>query len=358
MNPLIKKQFLLEAWNYNNSLEEPFTVSYAEPHEYFYKNNWIKFSKTAHEKTILSGKQDKYYYALVEKEINNEKLKPNSRKLIISGEDSFLEPYFKHFFIQHPELQSDLLKFFNGFLSYKYKPTEFLKNFDKKEVEPFLININHWYVYNNDNLQILHDFMMHNQFNEGFRVSIFKKYVDHNLKIINKTPALSQGLEEFLSSNYYNSFAIITTNVVAIQNRLAEVNEENYFNSFSNQSNYCLHENIQTDSLLKTLQIAGWSHSSYNAVILMYHQYLVENKDFKIKAETSQNLKEMEVFITMKTNDFTLDNYKNDLLTLFKFYRSNPNQKLQTENTEQVLFNKKLNESLPLETSRTKTKKI
>lgn len=360
MNPLIKKQFILEAWQYNQSLDTPFTLSYYEPHEYYHKKNWFQFnqSPSPNTKNILNHDKEKYFLNLVEKSIETERTNPNARKLIIQGDDTFLAPYFKHFFIQHPELQLDLLKFFNGFLNYNFKPTTFLKDFDKKQIEPFLTHINHWLSYSNEHIKELHELMIDREFNEGFRVSILKKYVTHNLKIINKNPSLSKGLENFLFNHYSTSFDLITPNVVAIQNRLSDLDEKQYFTSFSNKNLFTLYEELKIESLLKTFQIAGWGFSSYNTVIQLYHTHLTKQHDFNIKAEVSQSQKDMTVFITMKNNEFTLEDYKKDLFVLFKFYRLYPEQKLSEDNLKQIFLNHKLNENLTPNNKKTNANKI
>lgn len=357
MNPLIKKQFIIEAWNYNQSLEIPFFVSYYEPTDFYYKNNWFKFSKSLNEKNILTKDKQKYYTNIVEKSIENEINNSNSRKIIISG-DEFLESYFKYFFEQHTELQIDLLKFFNKFLNYNFKSTDFLKQFDKQQIDPFLNQINYWFQFSNENLTELENLMLEKQFDENFRISILKKYVNHNLKTINKTPSLSKGLEDFLFFHYPSSIDSISTNVVAIKNRLSELNEEQYLMSFSKNNLFCLHEEINTDNLLKTFQIAGWTYSSYNSVIQTYHNHLLKKYNFEIKTDISQNQKKISTFISMKENHFTLDDYKKDLLVLFKFYRANPEHKPIAENLEQIFLNNKLNENLTPHGQTFKPKKI
>lgn len=355
MNPNIKKKFLLDAWDYNASLDKPFLVSYDSPTSYYMKHNYLLFKSELENKITI--KKD-YYNSLIEKEIAAEISNSSQRKLTLNADNNFIEPYFTHFFKNNTSLQLDLLKFFYELLNHNFKIFNFLEKFEKKEIEPFLSNINHWQSYNSKSLIDLHTLMIEKNFNEGFRVSILKKYVENNLKVINKKPELSKSLEEFLTQYYYNSFDIITSNVVAIQNRLKPVDEERYLSSFNKDTVSCITDNIKFDNLLKTFQISGWTHDSYRRVVSNYHIHITKQNNFKIKEIISENQKELNFFITMKNSDYSLDTYKKDLFVLINFYRNNHNYVINDEHISKILFNQKLNDSLNGEKKKEKSLKI
>lgn len=357
MNPLLKKQFLLEAWNYNQSLEKPYLVGYKTPTEYYNRNKYVLFQPNL-EKPVNVIIKKEYYDNVIEHDIQEEMKNSNIKKLVLSAGDTFLIPYFKYFFIHHPEKQSDLLKFFNDLLSYKHDPFQFLKDFDKKDVEKLLLNIDKWSQYSTNNIQKLEDLMQTQGMNEGFRVSILKKYVERSLKVINKQPLLSQELETFLNQYYPQALDIIAPNVVAIQNRKQEVDLERYFTAFNQTPLYCLVENINIDILLKTFQVSGWTHSAYLSAIQNYHEYLKNKYGFEITVRSSTNQKEMDVFIKMRTSEYDMEQYKGDLMVLFKFYRNNHEQKMTQDNLMSIFLNHQLQQELPQETKKARAKKI
>ena len=340
MNPNIKKKFILEAWDYNLSLVTPFSTSYISDNSYYSKNNYISFQEPVEQTYSI-----KNYHSLVEKFIAAEINEPNAKKLLLKG-DSFLIPYFKYFFVQNKELQLDLLKFYNSFFNYNFKTIDFLKDFENKKIETFLTNVNYWLDYSTKNIIDLNSFMLEKSFNEGFKVSILKKYVEKNLKTINKNPILSKYLEDFLTQNYPQELDLIATNVVAIKSRFNSPDIAQYEKSFNKSTVYCITDNLLLDNLLKTFQISGWANSSYQRAVSIYHTYLEDKYDFKIHSLIPQNQKNIEFFIKMKNSEFTLIDYKKDLMNLLSFYKSNPELSLTKENLDKLFFNQKLNDSL------------
>lgn len=359
MKPSLKKQFMLEALSYNASLNEPLNLFYYSSSDYYSTINYILFRKentTKHNEVKLNIEQNSYYASLVEKGIAHELSDKNNKKLNLDGDSDFMSGYFKHFFTAHPDLQLDLMKFFHGFLKYSTKPTEFLKQFDKKQIEPFLTQVNYWHSYSTENLKDLNTLMVDTNFSEGFRVSVIKKYVEHNLKVINKNPHYSKALEEFIDNEYPQYMDIIAPNVVAIQNRFKNINYDQYYSSFSEKP--CIYQHVNIEKILKTFHVAGWATSSYLSLIQMYNHSLVEKKQFEIKEDIHQNHKNIQVYIKMPDNNFTLEHYQKDLLTLFEFYRNNASYQINLENINKVLFNKKMNLDLPSKDLSIKPKKI
>lgn len=354
MNPNIKKQFILEAWEYNAQLATPFTVSYSSDTSYYVKNNYLSFIDP--KPNDQSMKYHNYEF-LVEKEITSEINQTNSRTLVLTGAN-FIAPYFKHFFIKHTHLQLDLLKFFNTLLSHVHNVIDFINGFEKKEMEPLLTNVNHWYSYNTPNLKSLQSLMVDKSFNEGFRVSILKKYIQGNLKNINKHPNLSKDLEDFIMEHYPQDSDLLAQNVVAIKSRLQAIDQDLFKQAFNKKPVYCITDNILNDTLLKTFQISGWNHSSYNRVIHIYHDHLKTVKDFNIQAHTSTNQKETSVFIMMKNNDYTIDDYKKDIFVLLNFYRNHPEHSVNIDNVTKIFFNQKMQESLVPANKKQKATKI
>lgn len=358
MNPLIKKQFLLEAFEYNQSLDFPFHIYFEEPFQY-YQHNTIHFKtiQNVPEKYSKTNMLEKTYVSLINKHIDLETSNIH-KKFLINAEKEFIFPYFDHFFKENKDLQLDLLKFYSSLVGYTRPHFEFLKDLDKKEVESLLTQVNHWLPYGTHNLEALNQLMLFKNFNEGFRVSIFKKHVEKNLKTINKKPELSKGLEDFLDKNYLDSFDLIANNVVAIQSRFQAIDSTLYHNSFSKETTVCLYESIQLDKILKSFQISGWKETSYGSVFNLYHDYLKNNNKFKINSTTSQNQKQVEVFIIMPDNTFTLENYKNDMLVIFSHFRQYPNTILTSEIISKTLFNHKLNSHLPAKETKKNANKI
>lgn len=351
---------MLEALSYNAGLTEPCHIFYYSSTDYRSTINYILFrkdNKTRHNEVKLNSQENSYYTNLVEKGIAHEMSDKKNKQLDLTGDSDFMSGYFKHFFTQHPELQLDLMKFFHGFLKYSTKQTDFLKQFDKKQIEPFLTQINTWFSYGTENLKDLNSLMNDTNFSEGFRVSVIKKYVEHNLKVINKNPHFSKALEEFIHTNYTQYTDIIAPNVVAIQNRFTHIDKDIYNSCFSEKT--CLYQLINIEKILKTFHIAGWSNSSYQSLIQMYNHTLVEKKDFEIKEDIHQNHKNIQVYIKMNDNSFTLENYQKDLFVLFEFYRNHPEHKLNSENIQKILFHQKVNNDLPPKDSNSvKLKKI
>lgn len=357
MNPLIKKQFILEAYSYNASLEQPLHISYVSS-----SSNYT-YTKTLYFKPFEPNQIqmiEKKYFDYVEKDIKAQMTEPHAGNLSFSPNISFLVPYFKHFFIQHKDLQLDLLKFYNEIVPYNFKSVDFLKDFEKKDIEPFLINIGHWKKYSTESLTDLHTFMLEKSFSEGFRVSILKKHVESNLKNINKHPHLSQGLEDFLFENYPQFIQLIAPNVVAIQNRFEVVDQEKYEMAFTSHKKtvYCLTDTIELDTLLKTFQIPGWVLFQYEIAINLYHEHIKEKLDLTIESTTSTNRKQIEIYIKMKTPDYSLIDYKKKLFILMDFYRNNSKHKVTTENISNLFFNQHLNDSLVPDNKKQKANKI
>lgn len=357
MNPIIKKQFITDIWQYNNSLETPFFIYYESPviGSYHY-SNFLKI-QTDKENKIDYSTKEKEFLAFIEKELEKENKHPNIRPLSLVG-DEFLVPYFRHFFNTHPELQVNLLKFFNNLLSYNHKPLDFLKTLKKEEVEPLILNFKQWFSYSTQNLDGIQDLMNHINSNNAFKVSFFKNYVKHNLKIINKNPTLSSQLEVFIQDNYPDYFKNITTNVTSIEIRQQEIKSENYLNAFSKEKIYSIIETIDMDKVLKTFQIAGWTYAVYIQVISLYNSFICERENMKINCAVSQNNKSLEITIKMKDDNFSIDTYKNELLVLLKFFRENPKLPPKVDMISQILLNNTLHESLEKRTIGIKPKKI
>lgn len=356
MNLLLKKQFILEAFDYNNSLDKPFSTSYLSQSDYYIKSNYIVFTENTDTQEPASQLHNSQ--SIVDKHINLEMTIPNNRKLLLSG-DNFIIPYFKHFFIQHKELQLDLLKFFTGFMPFhKTNNFQFLTQFDKKEVEPLLTHINHWLGFTSHNISALNDFMLEKKFTEGFIVSVLKKYVSHNLKNINKSPSLSQDLENFLVNNYSQYIDIISSNVVAIESRFKPVDQQLYQEAFQKNTTYCLTDKISINTLLKTFQIPGWDRNQYSRFISSYHLFISKNNSLEVHTMISQNQKEVEFYIKMKTPDYTLDHYKDNLFVLLHFYRNNSEYPIDLDHFSKVFFNQKLNDSLTPANKKQKANKI
>lgn len=348
MKPSLYKQFMLEAYDYNASLPEPFDIIYVHSTEYYSKFHYFKFRNNetlGYNEFLIQEKSHPNYSSILERDLKEQSANPNAKQLILIGDTDFMHAYFNHFFNQHKELQLDLLKFYTGFVKFSSTQLDFLNTLEKKEIEPFLLQINSWYTYSNESLKNLNTLMTNKNFNEGFKVGIIKKYVEYNLKAINKNPSFSKGLEEFVDNHYPNFMDIITPNVVAIQKRIEPVDQTTYFSSFKNS--ICLYQHIDSEKLLKTFHIAGWTTSSYNSLVQMYHLYLSENKKFNIKADIHQNQKSIEVYIKTPNSDYTLEKYQQDLLFLFNFYRQNPEHRLLIDNVSKILFNQKLQDNLP-----------
>lgn len=348
MKPNLYKQFMLEAYDYNASLPEPFDIIYIRPNEYYIKNNYLSFKKpdtVMSYEMVISNDSPPSYTSIVERDLKEQSANPNAKQLLLVGNTDFMHAYFNHFFDQHKDLQLDLLKFYSGFVKFTSTQLDFLNNLEKKEIEPFLLQINYWYNYSNESIKNLNTFMTNKNFNEGFKVGIIKKYVEYNLKVINKNPSFSKGLEEFVDNHYPNFMDIITPNVVAIQKRIEPVDQTIYFSSF--KDSICLYQHIDSEKLLKTFHIAGWTTSSYNSLIQMYHLYLSENKKFNIKTDIHQNQKSLEVYIKTPDSDYTLEKHQQDLLFLFNFYRQNPEHRLLIDNVSKILFNQKIQDNLP-----------
>lgn len=358
MNPLIKKQFLLEAFDYNQSLESPFHIYFEDPHSYYHHDTiHFKFINNVPEKYHKFKMLEKSYNSLINKHIDLE-VTNSHKKFLIGAEKEFIFPYFNYFFKKHQDLQLDLLKFYSSLIGYTRPHFEFLKDLDKKDVESFLTQVNHWLPYGNHHLEPLNELMLFKNLSEGFRVSVFKKYVEKNLKTINKNPSLSKGLEDFLDKNYLDSFDLIAPNVTAIQSRFKSIDSLQYQSSFSNKEQFVIKENIQLDKILKTFQTSGWTEASYGRVVNVYHEYLKQKNNFQIHSLTSQNQKNVEVFITMQNPEYSLNDYRNDLLVVFTFFRNNPEHILNMDNFSNILFNHKLNNSLPSKEIKPKAKKI
>lgn len=356
MNPFIKKQFYTELWSYNNSLDKPFNIYYDSPVLGSGYSNYLRFEEKE-QNEINYAKKERDYIIIIENNIEQERINPNARKLSVVGNE-IVAPYFKYFFMTHPDLQLDLLKFFNNLLSYPHKPLEFLKTLEKENVAPLIVKFNQWLPYSTQNLNSLQDLMTHLNFENGFRVNIFKNYVKHNLKIINKNPSLSKDLELFTYDNYSDYASIITESVVSIKKRKEEVNEKEYFNSFLKEKTYALIEKINTENILNTFQIAGWQASQYNRLICSYHDYIKNKHNLEINYVTTKNDKIMDVVIKMKNEDFTLEHYQKDLFILFSFCRNNYNTLPTQDMISQIFLNYQLNENLDNKTTRTKSKKI
>lgn len=353
MNPLIKKDFILKAWNYNESLNEKYFVSYDNPTGYYSKIEYFKFEKQQSNK--FKSITENFYYSKTEELISNEISKNNLKTVKIIGDD-FLTQYFKHYFINHPENQIMLLKFFNNFFNYNIKAIQFLSQFDKKENENFIVNCNQWLQFDENNLVSLNQLMIDKNFNEGFRVSILKKFVEANLKFLNKTPYASKKLEDFLFENYTSSIDIIACNVVAIQSRKNDVKEELFDKLFLSKYSICFSDKMDIDKCLKFFQISGWGHSNYANAIKLYHDHLKKSHQCEITCFFSQNNKEADFFIKTNHQDMTIELYKKQLFSIFNFLRNNPDISFNNLNISKVLLNEKLNKSLDSDSDKTKVK--
>lgn len=353
MNPHIKKDFILNAFLYNQSLEKPFFLSYVPATDYYQKFDYFKFEINLpnNHKTIT----DKFYQSKTEELINNELSKNNLKRIKLSGDD-FLKPYFKYYFEKNPEHHIVLLKFFNEFFPYSYSQIQFISQFDKKENENLIVNCNQWLQFSDNNLVNLNQLMIDKNFNEGFRVSIFKKFVEANLKFLNKTPYASKKLEEFLLENYTSSIDIIACNVVAIQSRKNDVKEELFDKLFLSKYSICFSDKMDIDKCLKFFQISGWGHSNYTNVIKLYHDYLKTSHQCEISCFFSQNNKEAEFFIKTNHQDMTIELYKKQLFSIFNFLRNNPEISFNNLNISKLLLNEKLNKNLDSDSDKPKTK--
>lgn len=352
MNPHIKKDFILKAWNYNESLDTKFFVSYDSPTGY-YSLECFKFEQK--QPNNFKPITEKFYQSKTEELISNEISKNNFKKLKILGDD-FLTQYFKHYFINHPENQFMLLKFFNEFFYHTLKPIQFIEQFEKKDIENFLINSHKWLDFNEFNLIKTHELMSNKNFNEGLTVSILKKFVENNLKYINKNPIISKQLEDFLFEKYPHHINIIAPNVVAIQSRKNDVQETSFNNVFSDKYSICFSDEIDIEKCLKTFQIAGWNVTAYSSLIKVFHDYLKTSHECSVSCFFSQNNKNAEFFIKTNNENINIDFYKKHLFILLNFSRNNPDMSLSNLNINKIFLHEKLNKNLESETHNTKTK--
>ena len=352
INPLLKKQFILESYDYNSNLKNPYFIYYENPTDYWYKNNYWNFSLTQ-PKNYHSVSFEQFSF-ITNKEINNEISNKNSRKIIITNND-FLLDYFKFFFEKHKDKQLDLLKFFNTLLNnHSVNIFKFLSQFDKKTIEPLLIESNQWIDYSKIKLDDLDTLMIN--FNEGFRVSIFKKLIESNLKFINKNPLISKNLETFLNNNYPNSLDIIACNINSIKKRNDIINFLDYDKVFSKNKKFCITDNIDIDKLQKIFQISGWENYKYVSLIKEYHNYLKNKLQFEITCFFSLNNKSAEFFIKLESANFSLENYKKDIFTLLNFFKNESEQIISQTNLNTIFLNQKLSENLAINHSKNKTK--
>ena len=349
MNKNIKKKFLLDAWDYNQTLESPFSITYDVPEGFYYRNNNLFFEDLKNIPKYVKGTvvlTKNSYQRIVERDIEENAKNQNLRGLNLVGHN-FIDNYFLHFFKANPELQLDLLKFYAELTGNKSeKVFDFISQFNKDEISDYLLEVKNWLPYDNENLEKIQELLENKDISDRVSLLVVRSLVDKNTKIINKTISYSSFLEDFVYAKYPNYFQEITQNIVAIQKRKKEVNFTEFDDLFKNNVNYCFQEKLNFSKIQKFFQIPNWNEVFYATLLNSYHEHLVK-KFPEISISTIQEINNvLEVFVKMEREVLLKEKYKKDLFNLFSEYRKTKNLDLYPETIEKILLNVELSSQL------------